>query len=372
MWTFPHFPDWQALTQQYSWIADMQGVPQDAIWHAEGDVYIHTKMVLDELCRLPEFSQQTPQNQQILIAAALLHDVEKRSTTVEEIINGQTRIRSPKHAKKGEFTARCILYRDIATPFAVREQVAKLVRWHGLPLWAIDKANPEKAVIAGSLNMDLSLLAILAKADVLGRICPDKDEILERIALFEVLAKELDCWDKPFAFATSAARFHYLNHDHSLSNYVPFEDFSCEVHMMSGLPASGKDTFIQRHLSDLPMISLDNIRREHRISPTDKKGNSIVAQIGKEQAKIYLRQKQSFVFNATNISAELRGKWLNLFHDYRAKTHIHYIESRYKNWLKQNHQREHQVPEQVLFKLLAKLEMPNFDEAVDVSVHVTE
>ena len=105
MWTFPYYipgqlPDWQALERRFSWFADMKNVPQDPEWHAEGDVFTHTKMVCEALLKLPEFQALDEQEQHILFAAAMLHDVEKRSTTKREIENGKERIVSPHHAKK--------------------------------------------------------------------------------------------------------------------------------------------------------------------------------------------------------------------------------------------------------------------------------
>ena len=34
--------DINKLYDCYSWIRDMKNTPQDSIWHAEGDVFIHT------------------------------------------------------------------------------------------------------------------------------------------------------------------------------------------------------------------------------------------------------------------------------------------------------------------------------------------
>ncbi|ULJ64753.1 AAA family ATPase [Wielerella bovis] len=370
MWTFPdytpHRPlDWAQLTRRYAWLDEMRHVPQDPEWHGEGDVLTHTQMVVDELFRLPEFAELSPQNQHILFTAALLHDVEKRSTTREEIIDGKTRIVSPRHAQKGELTARQILYRDIATPFAVREQICKLVRLHGLPLWAISKPDPERAVIAASLGVDTRLLAMLARADVLGRICPDKDEILLRIDLFEEMCQELDCWGKPRAFATDNACYHYLNQGGS-ADYVPYDDFACEVVMMCALAGSGKDSFIHKHLSHLPMISLDDIRRTHKLNPADSHDTAEAVRIGKELAKQYLREKRSFVFNATNLNRDLRSKWTGIFAAYGAKIKIVYLEVPHSQWLAQNKQREHSVPEKVLTQMLGKWEVPSFDEAHEI------
>lgn len=62
----------------------MKDVPQDPRYHAEGDVGTHTQMVLEALQNESAFKQISAQDQEILWAAALLHDVEKYSTTVHE------------------------------------------------------------------------------------------------------------------------------------------------------------------------------------------------------------------------------------------------------------------------------------------------
>ena len=71
----------------------------------------------------------------------------------------------------------------------------------------------------------------------------------------------------------------------------------------------------------------------------------------------------SFVFNATNLTRELRGKWTQLFANYRARIHITYLEVPWPQLLAQNKQRAHAVPEDVIRHLLGKLEIPGYDEA---------
>ncbi|RRD91617.1 AAA family ATPase [Conchiformibius steedae] len=368
MWTFPHYvqgtaPDWTALIARFDWLDEMRHVPQDPEWHGEGDVLTHTKMVAEALIALPEYQALDGQTQHILFAAALLHDVEKRSTTVREIIDGRERIVSPRHAKKGEKTARRLLYTELNAPFAVREQIAKLVRWHGLPLWAHEKSNPDKAVIAVSQMLDTRLLAMLAKADVLGRICADQDDLLLRIELFETLCRDNGCWGEARAFASDYGRFWYLSRDNVLPDYQPFDDAQTDVYLLSALPGSGKDTYIRQHFADLPVLSIDDIRRANGLNPDDKKDNGRAVQLAKEQAKQYLRQQQSFVFNATNTTREMRGKWLQLFHDYHARTHLLYLEVPYPQLLTQNRNRRHAVPDNVLHRLLDKLDIPEYGEA---------
>ncbi|PWJ43176.1 AAA family ATPase [Sediminitomix flava] len=372
-WKFPYYEidqpiDWDSLEAQFDWFQEMKDVPQDAIWHGEGDVMTHTKMVVDALVTLDEFKVLEEQDKHILFAAALMHDIEKRSTTSTEEIDGIQRIISPRHAKKGEFTVRKLLYITIPTPFKVREQICKLVRLHGLPLWAIEKSNPHKAVTEASLEVNTQHLAMLAKADVLGRICHDQEGMLERIEYFIELCIENECWGKTRHFENDFARFFYLNKEVS-PDYIPFDNFEFEVFMMSALPGSGKDTYIAQNF-DLPILSLDDIRRELKIDPKDKKKGGKVIQEAKELAKKYLREKQSFVFNATNITADMRRKWSSLFMTYGAKVSIIYIEVPYKQLLKQNHDREHKVPEVEIDKMIGKLEIPTAIEAPHIILNV--
>ncbi len=186
-WQFTKSRDWAQLEAQFDFVRDMQNVPQDALHHAEGNVAIHTQMVLAALESLPEYQQLPELEQNIVWAAALLHDVEKRNTTRED---EEGRIHSPGHAKKGELSARNILFRQVDTPFAVREKIAALVRFHGLPLWLMEKPDPERTLFAASLRVKMSLLCMLAKADAIGRTCEDKAELLARIELFELFCRE--------------------------------------------------------------------------------------------------------------------------------------------------------------------------------------
>lgn len=376
IWKFPTYEvdrpiDWDALEARFDWFQDMKEVPQDPEWHAEGNVFVHTKMVVEALLNLPEFKGLDEQSKHILFASAMLHDVEKRSTTTTEEIKGRERIVSPKHAKKGEFTARTLLYQEMPTPFVIREQIAKLVRWHGLPIWAISKSNPDKAVIEASLVVNTAHLTMLAKADVLGRICKDQEEILLRIGLFKELCISNDCFGKPRAFASNYGRFLYLNKKEIAPDYEPYEDLKFTVHVMCALPGTGKDTFVERHL-DLPVLSLDDIRRANNIDPTDKKKQGLVLQLGKEKAKEFMRAHQSFVFNATNLTRDRRGKWISLFLEYGARIEIIYLEVPHKTLLAQNHNRTHKVPENVVRRMINSLEIPTPKEAHDLRFEVRD
>ncbi|TAJ12035.1 poly(A) polymerase [Marinilabiliaceae bacterium JC017] len=376
IWKFPTYEvnsniNWPLIESKFAWFREMKGIPQDPIWHAEGNVQTHTKMVVEALVSLPEFQDLCEQDKHILLASAMFHDIEKRSTTTKEEIDGVEKIVSPKHAKRGEFTTRSLLYKDIPTPFAIREQIARLVRLHGLPLWTIEKQDPRKWVIEASLVVNTRHLSMLAKADVLGRSTHEQEDILLRIELFNELCKENNCFGEKKNFKTDYGRFLFLNKPDISPEYVPFDDLKFNVYVMCALPGSGKDYYIQRNLN-LPVLSLDNIRREHKIDPTNKKKNGQVIQLAKEKAKEFMRARKSFVFNATNITRDMRSKWISLFSEYGARIKIIYIEVPYKKLITQNHNRSYKVPQDVIDKLINKLEIPTYKEAHEIEFIVEE
>lgn len=385
-WQFPLFEvgqpvPWSALEDRFDWLRDMHGVPQNPQWHAEGDVFVHTQMVVEQLLAgLHQSDKSTlprrkdalqgvltvPEEEyHILFATALLHDVEKRSTTKHELVNGREVITSKGHAKRGEYTARSILYRDIPTPFTIREQIAKLVRLHGLPIWALEKPNPNQAVMRASLQVRTDWLSRFATADVLGRICSDQEEMLLRIQLFEELCQENACFGRPRVFPSNLSRFQYFQRKDRAPDYDPFDDHKFEVTMLSALPGSGKDTYLRQHL-DLPVLSLDDLRRSHKTAPTDKKGNGRIVQLARERAREFMRKRQSFVFNATNITRSMRELWISLFTAYGGKVKVIYLEVPYRTLLRQNQNREHPVPEKVIEKMIDKLDVPTLEEAHEV------
>jgi predicted kinase len=369
MWTISDNKSWTHLEQTYEWVRVMQEIPQDAMHHAEGNVAIHTRMVLDALQQQDAYQTLSAQDKEILWAAALLHDVEKRSTT---IIESDGHITSAGHARKGEGTARQILYKDIDTPFHIREQIAKLVRFHSLPLWLLERRDPLRTVIHASLQVNTAHLALLARADMIGRIAPDKAEMLYRIDCFEEYCKEHQCWGTTWPFENAQARMHFLRKSDAAPGYVPFHPPVVNVVIMSGLPGAGKDTYVKKHYGqpEWEIISLDDIRGQMKISPTDRSGNGRVVQAAKEQARIHLRNKRSFVWNATNTTHQMREQLIAICLQYAAHVTVVYVEVPYRELFLQNGGREAIVPQAAMHKLIGKLEIPNLTEVHEVIYHV--
>lgn len=80
----------------------MRDCPQDAIFHAEGDVWTHVGMVCQALASFEEFRTLPDMERQFLFAAALLHDVAKPLCTRHE----DGRITSRGHSQRGAIMTR--------------------------------------------------------------------------------------------------------------------------------------------------------------------------------------------------------------------------------------------------------------------------
>ncbi len=355
MWQIIENKNWSSIYNTFDWIRDMENVPQDAIYHQEGNVAIHTRMVMETLLELSEYQYLEQKEQEILFAAALMHDIEKRSTTVHE---PDGRISSKGHAKKGAYTSRSLLYQAYKTPFVIKEQIAKLVRYHGLPLWIFEKPEPLKSLFKASLEVNIALLYILAKADAIGRVCDDQGQLLYQLELFKELALEQGCFDQAKVFGSEFGRYQYFSKPDITPTYIPFEANCFEVILLSALPGSGKDYFIKKNYPDWPVVSIDALRRKHKIGPKDKKGNGQMIQTAKALAKSYLRKKRSFIWNATNITQNMRLQLIDLFQTYGAKTKVIYIEVPFERLMSQNKNRNNPVPLKVLLKMIRKLEPP--------------
>lgn len=144
------------------------GVPQDPEWHPEGDVFVHTKLVLDRSREL--IDDLSYPRQVTVMLAALAHDFGKPATT--EFLEGHWRSRG--HEEAGVAPTKSFLDRiNVHTidGYDVRGQVIALVREHLKPGEFYKKRDEvgEGAFRRLARRCEPSLLYRVAKADSLGR-----------------------------------------------------------------------------------------------------------------------------------------------------------------------------------------------------------
>ena len=88
IWKLTQNKDWQSLEKQFSWVADMKNVIQHKNHHAEGNVAIHTQMVLDELTKMPRYEHYLNRSRKYYgrqLSCTILRNAPLRKTRVMEI-----------------------------------------------------------------------------------------------------------------------------------------------------------------------------------------------------------------------------------------------------------------------------------------------
>jgi tRNA nucleotidyltransferase (CCA-adding enzyme) len=167
------FPEMKALV----------GCPQEPEWHPEGDVWIHTLMVIDQArTRIDDLDRP---RQIAIMLGAVCHDLGKPPTTA--FLDG--RIRSIDHEQAGVAPATALLDRlNVHTigGFDVRREVLGITAHHLKPgMFGMSKTPVSDGAFRRlAQKVDLELLARLAKSDCLGRSgnfdCSAMDWFLER------------------------------------------------------------------------------------------------------------------------------------------------------------------------------------------------
>jgi len=159
------------------------GCPQEPEWHPEGDVWIHTLMVVDEARARLDGLDRGPAVAMML--GAVCHDMGKPATTA--VIDG--RIRSPGHEEGGVAPATALLDRlnvHSLDGYDVRRAVLGLVAHHLKPSAFYKAPAPvgDGAFRRLAQKVDLEMLARFARADCHGRAgtfdCSAMDWFLDR------------------------------------------------------------------------------------------------------------------------------------------------------------------------------------------------
>jgi tRNA nucleotidyltransferase (CCA-adding enzyme) len=163
-------------------LAPLVGCEQEPEWHPEGDVWVHTLMVVDEATAQSR-DLDKPQRTAVMLGA-VCHDLGKPATTA--FIDG--RIRSLDHEQAGvEPTLRLLDRLNVHSVggYDVRGQVVGLVAHHLKPGMFHKAGNVgDGAFRRLAQKVDLELLARLARADCRGRTgsfdCSAMDWFIER------------------------------------------------------------------------------------------------------------------------------------------------------------------------------------------------
>ncbi len=178
-----YFYDLNIAGQLFPELSALVGVPQEKEWHPEGNVDVHTLMVVDEARKLIdelEFAKQVT-----VMLGALCHDFGKPATT--RFFDG--RWRSHAHDEAGvEPTLSFLDTLGVFTldGYDVRNQIVQLVRYHLTPGMFYKSKPGDGAFRRLAAKVEPDLLYRVAKADSLGR----NPEWLPKAQWFKAEAQE--------------------------------------------------------------------------------------------------------------------------------------------------------------------------------------
>ena len=161
-----YFYELNVAEQLFPELVALVGVPQEAEWHPEGNVDVHTLMVIDQARKLIDdlpFAKKVT-----VMLAAIAHDFGKPATT--QFFDG--RWRSHAHDEAG--VAPTISFLDTlgiytSDGYDVREQIIQLVRYHLLPGMFYKSKPGDGAFRRLARKVEPDLLYRVSKADSLGR-----------------------------------------------------------------------------------------------------------------------------------------------------------------------------------------------------------
>lgn len=171
----------ELAVEPFNWLISLEKIEQSPKHHPEGDVWVHTMMVVDKGSSYRDYVE----DKKVFMWALLLHDLGKRSTT--KLRNG--RWTSYDHDKVGRKDSY-----DFLSCFNLDEEfktkVSILVRYHMHLLFIMNKL-PYVDIKGMKKEANLHDLSYVFLSDRLGRGGMDKEEI-------EKVEKEVESFRNKF------------------------------------------------------------------------------------------------------------------------------------------------------------------------------
>lgn len=335
------------------YIQRLQNTPQNPKYHAEGNAWIHTQMVLAEYQKHAASHDLTENEKTIFYWACLLHDIGKPEVTVWR----NEKWTSRGHESAGVPIARKILHQQAGISVEQRHQILDLVRWHHVPLKWMDEQKSLLDFQRLATRTDLRMIGKMAIFDLEGRICENKEGVRNCYTRFnEEIIPKIENLTGDFHSINSRYRAASRSHQNALWNAYNMQNpvlwekllsrpsppdekatFHCIISV--GAPRCGKTTWLREnypyalHLStsgwDLDGKLLDDLYDRQRVLTTF---NHHIAS--------YYSQHRTIVLDGNNLCPETRHTIVSLVRHLQAKVTMVFFDTSWEDVLARNVQNE--------------------------------
>ncbi|MDX2247413.1 MAG: HD domain-containing protein [Bacteroidia bacterium] len=306
----------QTLPLPAYYIQQLKETEQNPRYHAEGNVYNHTLLVLQQFEKGVETFQLNPEEKLILYWAAILHDIGKPVVTHWR----EGRWRASGHEEAGVPIARNLLLQNPDINASQRRKILDLVNFHQIPLrWGLAKREVEDYKKLAT-KTDLRLLGIFAYFDLMGRICEDHERIYELIThLNEVIVPRVIYETGTFDQIQQRYSDADVQHKNALWQSLKFKDVKLMEKLLQSYPKQVKKGIFQcfitigadiagqiEYISDrfpdfasfyLPELLSENLSKHER----EKKLREV-----KHFLSVYGREGRSLVVTGTHTDEAVR------------------------------------------------------------------
>lgn len=349
--------------KKYDLLFQLENTEQDAEWHSEGNVFVHTQMVIDETYNIFEKNLFSLEEKYILLMAAIFHDIAKPIVTKKKFLESRGRecVIAPKHEEEGMSYLFYKFLEEEMTNFEMNS-ILELVGYHQIPKLLVIKNENEWKYKNLTRNVSGKLFYYLELADMLGRTSIDKDYQINILSEFKMFCEEYNCFNSPsninkevenifisnfnekgksLDYITNKALYDLVNGYIeepivAYQKYYEKKDNFPVLYVLCGISGSGKSTAIEMLKDEKSIIiSLDEIRKNYKQNNSNRREiEGKVKQEAKFQLKKALNENATIFYDATNLRKDFRKIVCDLGQDYKAQVCLLFVQEKISECIK--------------------------------------